>query len=1078
MSKIFFKILIGTILVFTIFLMGGRKIVLGNCAYRECVRCVDNQWGNCMDCPASGYSCSSAADPILCTNNCAGTFTSSGWKCCRILRCNCGTSSDPCWRGSTAYSNCTSLCNALGSGCASAPPPCSCTSWTNQGCGSGGCAYNRMHQTRTCSPSGCSTTSQCVTSSSCPTDTTAPVVSATNSSNNWFDEQRTAVVSATDTGGSGLAQVRYNWGSSSSLNSTCTSGGTVTSHGASLTAPSGGTTLYLCARDGAGNVGTWNGNYRWCTPSIPLNPSSINMRSTRNTGGNIIWQKQLSLDSGEPTILPLLHKDATGSVYVPLQASQPSCTSDFGYSYSGSGGLGEYSHSNYLHAFIPQSDLWTGGSTGSLTGWYYTVSMAGTRLDSDEPKTGYYIVNHIPGPRCETDPSLLPDDPDCDEPTYPDISGCPSIDISDNTSSRGCTSDSYTGIEINNPLMFTVKGVDKDGNDKIRGAIIWLSKEGSSNDIPNEGYVLSPGSYNGSNPDHLGVMVMKDGDSWDSPYTYVLNDSLQWARSDEIRNTNGQTIAQVIGVDVVETLEKVIFKLGLDFEEVMDGSWNGPFAGGKYEINSIVFDNIMLDGSIIDQYYMLKNCRNGGWNIDLRNPVLPEGVFEGTTKNPRQTGSLARQLDLEWYLDGTGSGVTNAVINAYSDSTGEDLVLYNPVLAGQSNTISLNSQPSSINDVGHFNDSNSWRMTNSSLSSIYEDSATIGIGENEKGMITFYVTGFDQACNDTLGSETINLNPWITAKGGLVYSGGSVGVNVKDVEGQWDALRDMLTRVEPEELDIATELVSSRDDYIKDLIRPLAGAVKAHSVFNSNSRTTWFEYLKGKLEMYKGGLNGFSQASLTEVQTLSGIPECQGKPCYYLSEQEGETVNIPENFECDGKALIMVDGNIHIEPDIWNGSTKRTEVVTGTNRYYTYEDKADNSIEGCIFVASGDITIGAGDWKTGNAEGYEKIRYDYIEAFMVAGNKIDIQLVDVFYPNTNDRIFMRDGLEIHGGLVAFGNNLNSGESAVQVNRSLVLFNNFLPTVVTSWDPRYAKLSEIFFGTSAAMYKREVGFKPY
>ena len=95
----------------------------------------------------------------------------------------------------------------------------------------------------------------------------APALSASNNSSTWYNSQRTAVVLATDTGGSGLAEVRYNWGSNP-MNATCTTGGTVTTNAASLNAPAGGTTLYLCARDNAGNTATWNGIYNWKIYSI------------------------------------------------------------------------------------------------------------------------------------------------------------------------------------------------------------------------------------------------------------------------------------------------------------------------------------------------------------------------------------------------------------------------------------------------------------------------------------------------------------------------------------------------------------------------------------------------------------------------------------------------------------------------------------------------------------------------------------------------------------------------------------------------------------------------------------------
>ena len=44
---------------------------------------------------------------------------------------------------------------------------CDCGSWSNQGCGQGGCAADKMYQTRTCNPSGCDTQSQCVSDASC-----------------------------------------------------------------------------------------------------------------------------------------------------------------------------------------------------------------------------------------------------------------------------------------------------------------------------------------------------------------------------------------------------------------------------------------------------------------------------------------------------------------------------------------------------------------------------------------------------------------------------------------------------------------------------------------------------------------------------------------------------------------------------------------------------------------------------------------------------------------------------------------------------------------------------------------------
>lgn len=110
-----------------------------------------------------------------------------------------------------------------------------------------------------------------------------PSLSATLASATWFCAERNPVVSATDDG-SGLAQVRYYFGSSSPFDSDCTTGGMVTSDGATPNAPSGGTTLYLCARDNAGNVSSWSGTYNWKSPASA--PGAPTMAS--NTSDTIV----------------------------------------------------------------------------------------------------------------------------------------------------------------------------------------------------------------------------------------------------------------------------------------------------------------------------------------------------------------------------------------------------------------------------------------------------------------------------------------------------------------------------------------------------------------------------------------------------------------------------------------------------------------------------------------------------------------------------------------------------------------------------------------------------------------------
>jgi hypothetical protein len=75
------------------------------CPFMECIPYQDDAfWDEPV--PEGGQK-------IVCANNCTWY---NGW-CCRILSCNCGTSSDPCWRESPAYADCDALCAELGQDC-------------------------------------------------------------------------------------------------------------------------------------------------------------------------------------------------------------------------------------------------------------------------------------------------------------------------------------------------------------------------------------------------------------------------------------------------------------------------------------------------------------------------------------------------------------------------------------------------------------------------------------------------------------------------------------------------------------------------------------------------------------------------------------------------------------------------------------------------------------------------------------------------------------------------------------------------------------------------------------------------
>jgi hypothetical protein len=880
-------------------------------------------------------------------------------------------------------------------------------------------------------------------------ESTLPVVSATNSSLSWFDSQRTATVSASDTGGSNLAEVRYNWGSSSTLASDCKSGGTVTSNGATLSSPSGGTKLWLCARDAAGNIGIWNGTYNWCTPVAPQNPTDIFIKYQ---GGSYTGLFSLSSNLGSPTRLPVLHDDQTGILYLPEQ-TPPACASNYGYIYETSdGGGGNYISPNYIHTYNPQDALRNQGDTGDARGYYYNHSMAGTLMTSDW-RQGYYRINN--------NPNRDPEDPDPDA-NY----NCPNIinNDEDRTSTRDCLSTTHTGTEVNNPLKFELIGSDLDGVEEIKGAIIWLSKNGTIDQIP-EAPMISP-SYNNSDANHIAVMVMQRDGSWDNTpliYTADSSNNYNWGNitaGGEIKSEFGEVMATVTSADGNINGVNVNFYIEITFNEV--GLGQTVYPEGNYNISGLIFDEHMLlaGGTVVDQYYMTTDCRAGGWNIDLRPPTF-------ASDSPATETIYSRVLRLLWNFNGTGSYATDAVINGYSYTATEDVILESP--SGYPNMTLTTPAPEA--EIGVMSDTNAWDIINSVASETYDSNARINIGTNDDGTIIFYVTGFDQACNYVVsdGSDTtINLNPWITSKGGFVYSGGNVGAQAKDYTAYSTFINSVLRKVTADELDIGTEVVTSRSDTINNFIHPELSAVRASSVYNSNSQmSSWYEYFSARLADQKIALGesnfrlfGFPPGKLTSprISDYCVTPFATPEREYCYMDIQGDLDVVPSSeLICDKKTLIMASGDIHIEPDIINGG--------------------DANIDGCLFVAGGSITVGAGPWKTGNATGIEETKYDYLDAYLVADDIIDLQLVDV-RDSLGSVIYTRDGLEIYGGLVAFGQNIPTGTSAVQANRSFGLWNAYIPTTAITWDPRYAKLAEAFFGPTAAMYKREVGFKPY
>jgi hypothetical protein len=243
-----------------------------------------------------------------------------------------------------------------------------------------------------------------------------------------------------------------------------------------------------------------------------------------------------------------------------------------------------------------------------------------------------------------------------------------------------------------------------------------------------------------------------------------------------------------------------------------------------------------------------------------------------------------------------------------------------------------------------------------------------------------------------------------------------------------------------------TELISSRNETISELIHSTKiKAVRVNNIYDSNEKKEyWFEYFKKKLDQQLLLEGTPIKKFIITGEKVSDADGCsKGDACVMYSEED---IVIPDGYTCDAKTLIMSEGNIRVTPTI---------------------NSEGEGLEGCIFLAKDRIIIKEGDHlSTGDI-----VQYDYLEGFFISEDQILIEQV-----NDLEQV-IRDGLEVKGGLVAFGRD-SKNSSAILIQRNLRLFSYINPTLVITWDVKYAKLSEIFFGVEAPMYKQEVGFKVF
>ena len=724
---------------------------------------------------------------------------------------------------------------------------------------------------------------------------------------------------------------------------------------------------------------------------------------------------------------------------------------------------------NFVPTSLPLEGVLLQGAQGEVSGNYFTCNRCGcpgdgaanARREDSDSITGYYLVNRNP----ILESLIFDADPEGEKDCFADPN--------------------HTGTVSANKIDVTMIGIDEDNNDEIEGAILYFVKENRYSSLEeNKRFVTN---YDGTDKDVVGIMLRRNGSDWQAdPRLYLARQDGNWAYIGNLTNvryiedSNGERIVTISSVDIqkdeIDAKERVTFKFTLEFHYPL----GGDYLNDKYQVRGLVFDEYMTfkrddeNFERIDQTHGLVHSFN--WTFDFNPPEM--GNLSHSVFPPKRL-----QLDLSKIEnENTGlldrdTGIKYVVLDAYREGayTASDIILELPDYPGIPKEITPSSQGTNvpIADIGRVGVNHGWTFEIQE----WPPTVQINIGDNEEGTIIFYSTAFDRSCNYVMSSENLDLRSWIATKGGVMYSGTNFGPTAKDFSELSEQAKENVrqsyiinndTTLRTHNLDeiinrmtTGTDILMSRSDFLNSITHGAAvGAVRAIRMQNDNdTKGYWFSFFKANLEKQRELLGDELMFVNYADNVLEDLSVCSDSDTCAIYSTSDLILRKPEGqdaFVCNKRTLIMSEGNITIDPNV-----------------ETIEDE----FVGCIFISNADIVIREGDYQSlppinpDNINDSGKVGYDYIAGFLIAENQVRIEESDI-------DLLVKDGLEIKGSMVGFGSNPSNGQRGILNNRTLRLHNHTNPVVVMSWDVRYGKMSEYFFGRVVNLYKQEVGFKVY
>ena len=615
--------------------------------------------------------------------------------------------------------------------------------------------------------------------------------------------------------------------------------------------------------------------------------------------------------------------------------------------------------------------------------------------------------------------------------------------ISGNTTGateQGCVPAArYTGNEANRELTFKIAATDvdtyhaavgSDRNHRMNAAVIWLVKDGQTldNEI-NTLKAIGPGRAI-VDPNKIGIMINTAG----GIYRYSGEG---WGRENDggiyISHNGRQLKIATISMERVKHAvprfpnnnDTTEMDIKITFEKDIPIS-------GRYTLWAGMMDNLTLfqtqpHGVHVDQRSVKKTGQT--WNFDFVKPQIKNVSLAPLSQTEQ------RKLNLKWESsDNISGGIreNHTVVNVYkSGNQPAKQVTRETPAPVQSITPS-----SSISNIGYMQRAaNGMPVSGWFHLSPGQTNTRLNIGENSEGKLHFYITTYDLACNyeqtgkdGTPGINPVELNKWITTKGGVFYSQGTVSYPTDGLDQKHN---------------LGTELISSRTgglykvlDYAGTNMNPAV----AKRITDVNNNAGLFDKLKENFERIKPSLPTPEQSTFPTHKFICPNPKgCILQP--YGIETGG--------FEYSGKIILIPSEG---EKDI------------NLTYYGDIKQLDDNS---ALFVfAEGDITIKT---RLGSSSSATQLETDQIDAFLITKGQVRVQRESEEEGEPDDKLI------VNGGVIAFGE--GGASPAFSLRRTLGLLNISNPVLTVNYHPKYAVFSELFFGLQTNAYKREVGFKP-